>query len=218
VTYTGDVKVGGPADTRELDALSISKAAVGDMNNNAYLLTCRRTNERVLIDAAAEPARLLELIGTDGLSGVITTHGHRDHWQALSAVAEATSATRFAHPDDADEIGVETDVFVSNGDRIQVGELTLEVISIRGHTPGSVALLYDDPEGAAHLFTGDSLFPGGPGNTDHDSGRFQSLMADLEQRVFARLPDDTWVYPGHGADTTLAAERPSLPQWRARGW
>ena len=95
---------------------------------------------------------------------------------------------------------------------------TLSVIAIAGHTPGSIALLYDDPSGHPHLFTGDSLFPGGVGNTFGDEAAFLQLIDEVETKVFQRLPDDTWFYPGHGDDSTLGAERSSLPDWRARGW
>lgn len=107
---------------------------------------------------------------------------------------------------------------MEHGDRISVGVVTLEVIHLRGHTPGSIALLYDGGGSEQHLFTGDSLFPGGVGNTWKDPDRFTQLYDDVVERVFDRLPDETWVYPGHGKDTTLGAERPSLPEWRARGW
>ena len=106
---------------------------------------------------------------------------------------------------------------VSDVDTITVGGSTLSVIHLRGHTPGSIALRHDDPGGSTHLFTGDSLFPGGPGRTTNVID-FTSLMDDLEERVFGPLPDDTWFYPGHGNDSTLGTERPSIPEWRARGW
>jgi glyoxylase-like metal-dependent hydrolase (beta-lactamase superfamily II) len=108
-------------------------------------------------------------------------------------------------------------VQLRDGDTVRVGELELQVIALRGHTPGSIALLYPDPSGHPHLFTGDSLFPGGPGKTTSPQD-FASLMGDLETRVFDVLPDDTWVYPGHGRDTTVGAERPHLAEWRSRGW
>ncbi len=98
-----------------------------------------------------------------------------------------------------------------------MGRSTLEVIHLAGHTPGSIALLYDDPDGTPHLFTGDSLFPGGPGKTPGPED-FDSLMADLRAKVFDRLPDETWFYPGHGNDSTLGAERGSIPDWLARRW
>ncbi len=217
MAYTGDVTVGGAADTRELPGLVITKVAVGPMDNNAYLLRCTATGELALIDAAAEPETLLALIGDVPLATIITTHQHWDHWGALPEVEQATSAQTVAHPEDAGELPVPVTRPVRHGDTVSVGNASLSVIHLRGHTPGSIALCYDDPAGP-HLFTGDSLFPGGPGNTQQDPARFGQLMTDLEERVFAELPDGTWVYPGHGKDTTLGAERPHLPEWRARGW
>jgi glyoxylase-like metal-dependent hydrolase (beta-lactamase superfamily II) len=209
VAYTGDVTVGGAPDTRELPGLTVTKVAVGPMDNNAYLLRCGQTGTMVVIDAANEAARLLELIDDIPVSSIVTTHQHWDHWQAI------------AHPDDAGELPVPATSLVRGGDRVVVGATSVSVIHLRGHTPGSIALCYDADGALAdspHLFTGDSLFPGGPGNTEGDPKRFNQLMDDLEQRVFAALPDGTWVYPGHGRDTTLGAERPHLAEWRERGW
>lgn len=217
MTYSGKVQVGGPADERELPALTITKLAVGPMQNNAYLLRCRATGEAALVDAANEASRLLELLGDGGLATVVTTHQHPDHWQALRAVVGATGARTVAHPLDAGGLPVPVDVAVEHGGTVPVGELTLGVIHLRGHTPGSIALRYDDPDGDSHLFTGDSLFPGGPGRTTTVTD-FSSLMDDLEARVFGVLKDDTWFYPGHGDDSTLGTERPHLAEWRARGW
>jgi glyoxylase-like metal-dependent hydrolase (beta-lactamase superfamily II) len=217
MTYSGDVQVGGPADRRELPALTIDKLAVGPMDNNAYLLRCTATGDGLLVDAANEPGRLLELIGDGPLRTVVTTHCHGDHWQGLEKVVEATGARTIAHPLDAPELPVGVDEQVEHGATVTVGEVSLQVIHLRGHTPGSIALLYQDPAGTPHLFTGDSLFPGGPGRTMSPTD-FGSLMDDLEARVFGPLPDDTWFYPGHGNDSTLGAQRPSIPEWRARGW
>jgi glyoxylase-like metal-dependent hydrolase (beta-lactamase superfamily II) len=219
MTYTGDVTVGGPADTRELGGLTISKLAVGPMDNNAYLLVDRSTGESLLIDAANEADRLLELVGDTPLATVVTTHRHFDHWQALAEVVERTGARTVAHQLDAPELPVPVTETVRHGDTVSVGSSGLTVVHLRGHTPGSIALAYTDPQDeVVHLFTGDSLFPGGPGNTEKDPQRFGSLMDDLEARVFGVYPDSTWVYPGHGKDTTLGGERPSVPEWRARGW
>lgn len=218
MTYTGEVEVGGPADTQDATDLVITKVAVGEMSNNAYLLRCALTGEQALIDAAAEPETLLSLIGDAGVSTVITTHRHGDHWGALAEVVEATGATTVAGEHDADEIPVPTANRVGPGARVRVGSCELEVIHLVGHTPGSIALAYDDPDGIVHLFTGDSLFPGGVGNTFGDAEAFVTLVDEVETKLFDRFPDDTHFYPGHGNDSTLGAERPHLAEWRERGW
>jgi glyoxylase-like metal-dependent hydrolase (beta-lactamase superfamily II) len=221
--YTGEVKPGSGPDVRELAHLAITKVAVDEqMSNNCYLLRCRDTGAQVLIDAAAEPETLLPLVGDAGLDTVITTHQHWDHHRALAEVVAATGAAVVAGVPDAaaitEQTGVPVTRPVAQGDTVAVGSCTLEVIAIAGHTPGSIALLYDDPEGHPHLFTGDSLFPGGVGNTFGDEGAFAQLIDEVEMKIFQRLPDDTWFYPGHGNDSTLGVERPSLPEWRSRGW
>jgi glyoxylase-like metal-dependent hydrolase (beta-lactamase superfamily II) len=215
--YTGDVSRGGPADVRELAGLRISKVSVGPMDNNAYLLECRETGERLLVDAADDAPALLELLGDGALQQVVTTHQHRDHWQALTEVVAATGARTGAGRDDAAALPGTIDDLLDDGAEVRVGHARLGVVHLVGHTPGSVALLYDDPAGHPHLFTGDSLFPGGPGRTTRPED-FTSLMDDLEAKIFGVLPDTTWFYPGHGKDSTLGAERPALPEWRARGW
>jgi len=215
--YTGSVTVGGPGDVRELPHLIISKLAVGPVDNNAYLLRCRDTGEQALIDAAAEPERLIALTG-ESLQTVVTTHQHQDHWNALAQVVAATGATTMAHPIDAPGIPVPTDVMLEEGSYLEVGRVRLRVIHLIGHTDGSIAFVYDDPEGYPHVFTGDCLFPGGVGNTWGDPARFQTLLDGVEAKLFGELPDETWVYPGHGKDTTLGTERPHLGEWRARQW
>lgn len=217
MTYTGDVTTGGAPDVRDLDGLTITKVSVGPMDNNAYLLRCRETGEQVLIDAANEAPRLLELIGDGGLAAVVTTHQHMDHWVALEEVVAKTGARPLVGAEDAEGLPIEA-ASLREGDTVPVGTCALEVIHLRGHTPGSIALLYRDPSGVPHLWTGDSLFPGGVGNTNQDPERFGQLIDDVEGKLFDRLPDETWFYPGHGKDSTLGAERPALPQWRARGW
>jgi glyoxylase-like metal-dependent hydrolase (beta-lactamase superfamily II) len=217
MTYHGAVKVGGTPDFRELAHLVITKIAVGPMNNNAYLLRCRATDEQLLIDAAADAPVLLETIG-DRLATVVTTHRHQDHWSALADVVRATGARTAAGRIDAEGIPVPTDLPLDDGDTLRVGEVSLTVRHLVGHTPGAIVLLYDDPQGHPHLFTGDCLFPGGVGNTWGDPAAFRSLFHDVSTKLFAPLPDETWVYPGHGDDTTLGAERPHLAEWEARGW
>jgi glyoxylase-like metal-dependent hydrolase (beta-lactamase superfamily II) len=214
MAYTGDVERGGPAAERTLGPMTMRKVSVGRYDNNAYVLTCGPS--RLLVDAAADAPTLLSLVGPAGLETVVTTHRHPDHWQALADVVATTGAESLAHADDAVEIPVVTHT-LADGDRVTVGECELEVIHLVGHTPGSIALLYQEPGGIAHLWTGDSLFPGGPGRTTNPTD-FNSLMTDLETKIFGRLPDETWFYPGHGNDSTLGKERTAIPEWRARGW
>lgn len=218
--YTGDVSPGGPTDVRELEHLVIRKVAVSEMSNNAYLLTCRTSGEQLLIDAADDTARLTALVreGTGSLEHLVTTHQHWDHVRALRELVDAFHPRTYAGRDDADALPVRPDVRLAQGDRVTVGECQLDVIHLRGHTPGSVALAYADPTGHTHLFTGDSLFPGGIGNTKNPGQSFDSLIDDVTTRVFDVFDDDTWVYPGHGGDTTLGVERPHLAEWRERGW
>jgi glyoxylase-like metal-dependent hydrolase (beta-lactamase superfamily II) len=216
-TYTGKVAVGGPAETRDSGPLTITKIAVGPMDNNAYFLRCAASGAVLLIDAANEPDRLLATLGDDRLGRIVTTHQHFDHWQGLPEMFAATGAPVTAHPADAGALPVQVTDLVEDGDTVNVGDCELSVIHLVGHTPGSIALLYQGPD-RPHLFTGDCLFPGGVGNTEKDPDRFASLINDVSTKVFDRLPDETWVYPGHGGDTTLGAERPHLQEWRDRGW
>ena len=216
MNYHGNVTVGGVPDVRELAELVITKVAVGPMDNNAYLLRCRYSDQQLLIDAANEAPTLVRLVN-GSLAGVVTTHRHGDHWQALGELVAATGAHTYAGRLDAEGIPVPTDTLVDDGDVIEVGQAKLRALHLVGHTPGSIALLYDDPKGHPHLFTGDCLFPGGPGRTTNPDD-FASLMDGIEGKVFDELPDETWVYPGHGNDTTLGDERPKLAEWRARGW
>lgn len=218
-TYSGHTDPGGAAIRRDLGALVLTKVSVGPVDNNAYLLVCTATGEALLVDAANEPERLAELVDSAGgaqLRTVVTTHRHFDHWQALAAVAGRFSTRQVAHPLDAPELPVPVDATVGHGDTVTVGDVQLQVVHLRGHTPGSIALLHRGAD-RPHLITGDSLFPGGPGRTTSPAD-FASLIDDLEERVFGPLPDETWIYPGHGDDTTLGAERPHLAEWRTRGW
>ena len=218
--YTGHVDP-GTAARRSLPGATIIKASVGPMDNNAYLVTCSETGETLLIDAANDAQDLVGLIGEHApkLALIVTSHQHWDHWQALQAVVDATGAPTAAHEIDAGPLPVKPDRLLANGDTVQVGKLTFDVIHLRGHTPGSVALALGGPAAgdATQLFTGDCLFPGGVGKT-WQSGHFDQLLADVTSRVFDVYDDSTVIYPGHGDDTTLGAERPHLAEWRERGW
>jgi glyoxylase-like metal-dependent hydrolase (beta-lactamase superfamily II) len=218
--YTGHVEP-GTAAKRVLPGVSIVKASVGPMDNNAYLVTCSATGETLLIDAANDADVLIDLVRNHApkVSLIVTSHQHFDHWQALEAVAQATGAPTAAHEIDADPLPVKPDRLLAGGDTVHIGELTFDVIHLRGHTPGSIALVLDGPAtgGVTQLFTGDCLFPGGVGKT-WQPGDFNQLLEDVTTRVFDVYGDSTVVYPGHGDDTTLGAERPSLADWRERGW
>ncbi len=163
------------------------------MDNNVYLVTCTATGEQLLIDAADDGQRCLPLVreGTGRLDHLVTTHRHWDHVRALEDVARATGATTYAGADDADALPLAPDVRLRHGDVVTVGELELDVIHLRGHTPGSIALSWADPDDGTHLFTGDSLFPGGAGRTRTPVRTSTQLMDDLENRVFATHDDNT---------------------------
>ncbi len=217
--YAGHVTSGGPSEVRELRDLVIRKCSVGEFDNNAYLLTCRATGEQLLIDAAADAPRLQAFVaeGTGALSGIVTTHRHSDHVRALVELAAWSGASTASGADDAAALPLAPDRALVHGDRLVIGAVGLDVVHLRGHTEGGVALVYADPAGFTHLFTGDSLFPGGAGRVTTPED-FDSLMTDLERRIFDVYPDDTVVHPGHGKPTTLGAERPHLPEWWARRW
>jgi glyoxylase-like metal-dependent hydrolase (beta-lactamase superfamily II) len=216
----GHVTPGGrPLVEKLSSSMTLIKVSVGPMDNNAYLLQPSH-GSAVLIDAANDHDRLLGILAGQPLETIITTHRHGDHWQALGRMAATTTARLVAGSPDvaaiAESTGVQALTGVWDGDRIGLGEEFLEVIALVGHTPGSITLAYAG-EPSTHLFTGDSLFPGGPGRTTSKED-FTSLMDDLETKIFGRFNDDTVVHPGHGDDTTLGNERPHLPQWWARGW
>ncbi|MPZ73061.1 MAG: MBL fold metallo-hydrolase [Nitriliruptorales bacterium] len=215
--YNGHVDPGGPAISRLVTAhdaaVEVRKFSVGPMDNNAYLLRDTAGGEALLIDAANDAERILREIGDTTLVGIITTHGHGDHWQALDEVADATEAPVWLHPDDQPTVPRQADHAAADGDVVIFGSAAVRLIHTPGHTPGSTCILLGEKD----LFTGDTLFPGGPGRTTTPE-EFAQVMDSVERRLFDSLPDETWVYPGHGDDTTISAERPSIPEWRARGW
>ncbi|WKG01150.1 MBL fold metallo-hydrolase [Mycolicibacterium sp. HK-90] len=218
-TYTGHVEP-RTAARRRLPGASIIKVSVGPMDNNAYLVTCNSTGQTLLIDAANDAEVLLDVIKQHApeLALIVTSHQHFDHWQALASVAEVTGAPTAAHELDAEPLPVTPDRILVDGDTVRIGELTFDVIHLQGHTEGSVALALKGADGeVTHLFTGDCLFPGGVGKT-WQPGDFERLLGDVSAKVFDVYDDSTVVYPGHGDDTTLGAERPHLGEWRQRGW
>lgn len=202
--------------------LIVHELAVSEMDNRCYIISHRGSGAQILIDAADDaPALRLALAAGTCEAGdfvVATTHAHWDHTRALPSFGGARLAA--GAPDVAaieSQRGVTITERLGQGDTLRCGPLELEVVALRGHTPGSVAYVLERPT-ATLLFTGDSLFPGGVGNTDHDAARFTSLLNDVEERLFDRFDDKTRVLPGHGEGTTLGAERPRLAEWRERGW
>ncbi|WP_067973587.1 MBL fold metallo-hydrolase [Mycolicibacter icosiumassiliensis] len=218
--YTGHVEP-GTAARRTLPGATIIKASVGPMDNNVYLVTCTNTGKTLLIDAANDAENLVALVReyAPDVALIVTSHQHFDHWQALTALAEATGAPTAAHALDAEPLPVKPDRILADGDTVTVGDLSFDVIHLQGHTEGSVALALDGPAtgGVTQLFTGDCLFPCGVGKT-WQPGDFERLLGDVSRKVFDRFGDDTVVYPGHGDDTVLGVERPHLAEWRERGW
>lgn len=214
----------------DLSDITIRSISVSEMANNVYLVTSKTDGAQLLIDAADDAsaiAGLIESAANDAnvpaaLVGIATTHQHWDHIRALKELADSTGVKTFAGADDVDGIregcSVSIDVPLAHGDVVRVGETVLECVHLRGHTPGSIAYVLRDSSGAVVIFSGDSLFPGGVGNTGDDPGRFASLMDDVTVRLFEQYPDESLVLPGHGISTTLGAERPHLGEWRSRGW
>jgi glyoxylase-like metal-dependent hydrolase (beta-lactamase superfamily II) len=218
-----------PTLIHELPSVTIRKVVVSEMANNVYLLTSRLTGAQILIDAADDLPAIIALIdsakndaGTPpSVELIATTHQHWDHVRALKAAVARTGAPTAAGAEDAAGImagtGVATGRLLGHGDVLEVDGIELAAIHLRGHTPGSIAYVLQDG-GTTVIFSGDSLFPGGVGNTEQDPARFTSLLNDVEERLFGHVGDDAVVLPGHGDATTLGAERPAVPQWRERGW
>jgi len=206
--------------------ITIRRISVSGMDNNVYLLTAKASGAQLLIDAADDLPAIQAMLAesaadttaTPKLALIATTHQHWDHVRALPELVAATGAKTSAGVDDAAALPVPVDVQLEHGDVGNFEGFDITAVHLRGHTPGSIAYVYQDPEGPAHIFSGDSLFPGGVGNTGNDPARFTSLLDDVTERLFGAYPDDTVVHPGHGKPTTLGAERPQLQEWRERGW
>lgn len=210
--------------TREFSGFTIRSISVSEMQNNVYLVTAEGSDSHVLVDAADDLPAIQELIAAAGgreVDAILTTHRHWDHVRALKEATEVLTERTIAGVDDAEAITEESGApiaeTVAHEDVLVVGGLSFACIALRGHTPGSIAFVLTDEDGQDVILSGDSLFPGGPGKTWSEED-FDSLMDDLEERVFGRLADATQVLPGHGDGTNLGAERPNLAEWRARRW
>lgn len=194
--------------------MEIHRLVVGPVANNVFVVRCTETGDAVLIDAANEHEQLLELAQRLGVRRILETHGHWDHIQAIPAMREAGYEVGVTSKDAPMLKDVGYDVFIDDAEIIEVGRLRLRAIHNPGHTPGSVSF---QVEGAPILFSGDTLFPGGPGATKYDGGDFATIIDSIDNKLFT-LPAETIVMPGHGDDTTIGAERPHLHEWVTRGW
>ena len=194
--------------------LEVHRVVVGPYANNVFVLRCKHTGDAVLIDAANEHERLLELCTSLNVRRVLETHGHHDHIQAIPAMREAGYEVAVTSQDAGMLHDVGYDVIISDTQIIEVGRVRLEAIHNPGHTAGSVSFKVLD---APLLFTGDTLFPGGPGATHFPGSSFEQIIESIDQRLFI-FPGNTVVLPGHGVDTSLSVERPHLSEWISRGW
>ena len=194
--------------------VEVHRVVVGSYDNNVFIIRCRRTGDAVLIDAANEHELLLELCETLGVRRVLETHGHWDHIGAVTAVREAGYEVAVTAADAPMLEDVGYDVFLDDAEVIEFGRLRLNAIHNPGHTPGSISFHL---EGTPLLFTGDTLFPGGPGATQFEGGDFDTIIDSIDNRLFT-FPAHTIVLPGHGVDTTIGRERPQLQEWVDRGW
>jgi glyoxylase-like metal-dependent hydrolase (beta-lactamase superfamily II) len=194
----------------EGDDLIVRKIRVGTMENNVYVLECPETHEALLIDASFDADRILEESDGARFVAIVQTHGHMDHVQALPELKERLQVPVHAHP--GEDYPVVVDAELADGQELRFGKRAVTVLHTPGHTPGGVCLY-----APGHLVSGDTLFPGGPGNTWGDAEAFAQIVASIENKLFV-LPDDTAVYPGHGDDTTIGRERPQLQEWKDRGW
>lgn len=192
------------------DDLIVRKTEVGSMENNTYVLECPETHEALVIDGCFDASRIIGAAEGAEVIGILQTHGHFDHVQALAELKERLGVPVWAHP--GDDYPVPIDRPLSDGEIISFGRRSVKVLHTPGHTPGGVCFL-----AGRHLISGDTLFPGGPGATRGDAEAFRRIIESIENKLFV-LPDDTVVYPGHGADTTIGRERPHLGEWKARGW
>jgi glyoxylase-like metal-dependent hydrolase (beta-lactamase superfamily II) len=183
------------------------------MDNNVFVLRCKQSGDAVLLDAANEHDKLLELCKRLNVREVLETHGHWDHIQAVPQLRDAGYSVHVTR-EDADMLPSYDEV-LEDSSVIEVGRLRLHTIHTPGHTPGSMCFRLD---GSPVLFSGDTLFPGGPGNTSFPGADFDTIIRSIDDRLFGDLPPETIVLPGHGDDTTIGNERPHLQEWVDRGW
>lgn len=217
MAYDGRAVANGPVLRRQDGPLEVRKRSVGELDNNVYAIVCSATGKALVIDAADRADLVRDLVAGLDVVAVVQTHGHWDHIRAWPELADEDGWVVWGHEGDCELFPRPADRWLKDGEELAVGELTVRTLHTPGHTDGAMQFLVEGDE-RPHLFSGDSLFPGGPGNTWNDAEAFDRLMTGLERRIFGQLDDATWVYPGHGQDTTLGAERPHIGEWRARGW
>jgi glyoxylase-like metal-dependent hydrolase (beta-lactamase superfamily II) len=193
--------------------IEVHKVVVGPVDNNVFVIRCTETGDAVLIDAANEHERLLDLCQALGVRTVLETHGHWDHIQAIPAVREAGYQVGVTAEDAA--MLDSYDYLLEDDTVVEVGRLRIRTVLTPGHTAGSICFHVED---TPLLFSGDTLFPGGPGATGFEGGDFDTIIGSIENRLFKVFGSETLVLPGHGDNTTIGAESPSLDDWVARGW
>ena len=199
--------------TKTVGAAEITKLSVGQMDNNIYVIVVG--DDIAIVDAGSNEAPfVLDHLGARRLGAILQTHNHGDHVVTLKEVVASTGAAVYAHP--VDKLPVDAEPVGDDSIVHGLGDVEISVLHTPGHTPGSVCYVLREA-GETHVFAGDTLFPGGPGNTFGNTDAFETIMRSLDEKLFV-LPDDAHIYPGHGADTTIGNERPSLEEWRARGW
>ncbi len=185
---------------------------LGPYENNIFIVSDAGSGEAYVLDGGFEPEQIAGAANGLHVRAILVTHGHRDHHENVGTLKTLLKAPVGIGIDDTALLSVEADTLIVDQQSLAFGPHALQAIHTPGHTPGSTCFLI-----GKHLFTGDTLFPGGPGNTNKDPVRFERIIASIRERLFT-LPDHTIVYPGHGRDTTIGAERPHLDEWIARGW
>ncbi len=185
---------------------------VGTFENVVYAVRDPDTREGYVIDAGWEPDTIAEAVKDTQVKGILITHGHHDHHDELDALKARIKAPAGIGEGDRQMLKSPPEFTIADGQELRFGPVTMRAIHTPGHTPGSTCFLVGNL-----LFSGDTLFPGGPGNTKTSTGDFPTIVKSLRDKLFT-LPDDTVVHPGHGTGTTIGQEKPHLDEWIARGW